>query len=70
MRPTYNYLRRLLNAEFLRRLDPTYQPEIEVTSLAPSYGEDAEFQRESAGEDPRRDDEHDRWESAPSRMGR
>jgi hypothetical protein len=45
------YVRTWINEWDLRRLDPTYQPEIEVTAVGLSYGEDAEFQRESVEEE-------------------
>ena len=44
------YVRTWINEWDLRRLDPTYVPEIDVTEVAPSYAEDAEFQEEPAGE--------------------
>jgi hypothetical protein len=49
------YVRTWINEWDLRRLDPSYVPEIEVTAVVPGYGEDVEFQREAAGEDAERD---------------
>ena len=54
------YVRTWINEWDLRRLDPTYRPEIEVTAVAPSYREDADFQLESAAEDVERGDEFSR----------
>jgi hypothetical protein len=51
------YVRTWINEWDLRRLDPTYDPQIEITAVAPSYAEDTEFQRESAGEDAERGEE-------------
>lgn len=42
------YVRTWINEWDLRRLDPTYTPEIEATEVAVSYAEDAEWQREGA----------------------
>ena len=44
------YVRRWINEWDLRRLDPTYRPEIQVTSLAIDYSEDPDLETPPEGE--------------------